>query len=188
MDCEEPLRSYTYPQAVKGRELYTESMQIQSKKGFTLIELLIVVAIIGILASVIIVGLAPAQRGGRDARRVADLRQVQTALELYYQKNQTYPAAAQCGTVSFASDACWIQLSEALKGAGVGITSIPDDPKGAGNQHYSYVPLNNGRGYRVFALLEDNNTSSSILKSSVQDTVCGKAWAATGGTVYCAGQ
>lgn len=62
-------------------------------KGFTLIELLVVIAIIGILASIVIVGLDGARKRGRDARRISDLKAMQSALEMYYDKNNQYPTA-----------------------------------------------------------------------------------------------
>ncbi|TSC78674.1 MAG: putative General secretion pathway protein GspG [Parcubacteria group bacterium Gr01-1014_33] len=52
--------------------------------GFTLIELLVVIAIIGILASVVLASLNNARRKSRDARRISDMKQIQLALELYY--------------------------------------------------------------------------------------------------------
>jgi type II secretion system protein G len=63
------------------------------KKGFTLIELLIVIIIIGILA-VIVVGLVATNARDRaaDAAAKADLREIQTALELYNVENGEYPA------------------------------------------------------------------------------------------------
>ncbi|HUD02706.1 MAG TPA: prepilin-type N-terminal cleavage/methylation domain-containing protein, partial [Candidatus Paceibacterota bacterium] len=61
------------------------------KKGFTLIELMVVIAIIGILASIIMVSLSSAQSKGRDAKRVADIRTIQLALEEYYNDNGNYP-------------------------------------------------------------------------------------------------
>ena len=69
------------------------------RKGFTLIEILIVVAIIGILASVVLVGLGPTQKRARDTRRISDLRNIQTGLELYYNANGKYPAAGTGNTV-----------------------------------------------------------------------------------------
>jgi prepilin-type N-terminal cleavage/methylation domain-containing protein len=62
------------------------------KEGFTLIEMLIVVAIIGLLSSVVLVGLGDVRKEARDARRLADIRQMQNALELYYSDKQNYPA------------------------------------------------------------------------------------------------
>ncbi len=61
------------------------------KKGFTLIELLVVIAIIGILATLAVVSLQNARKNARDAKRIADVRQVQTALELYFNDWQEYP-------------------------------------------------------------------------------------------------
>ena len=62
-----------------------------NKKGFTLIELLVVVAIIGLLSTLSIVALNTARAKARDARRVSDIKQIQTALELYYNDNASYP-------------------------------------------------------------------------------------------------
>ncbi len=64
---------------------------LSSSKGFTLLELLVVIGIIGLLASIIVVNLTGARKRARDTKRIADVRQLQTANEDYYGKNGKYP-------------------------------------------------------------------------------------------------
>ena len=56
----------------------------KNKKGFTLIELLVVIAIIGLLATLSVIALNTARVKARDARRVSDIKQIQTALEMAF--------------------------------------------------------------------------------------------------------
>ncbi|MFH0972699.1 MAG: prepilin-type N-terminal cleavage/methylation domain-containing protein, partial [Patescibacteria group bacterium] len=71
--------------------------------GFTLIELLVVIAIIGLLSTLAIVALNNARQKSRDARRVSDIKQIQTALELYYNDANGYPSSiASGGAISYS--------------------------------------------------------------------------------------
>ncbi len=74
-----------------------------SKNGFTLIELLVVIAIIGILAAVVMASLNNARAKARNSKRIQDMQQIKTALELYYSANGSYPAcqwgSIHCSTV-----------------------------------------------------------------------------------------
>lgn len=63
-----------------------------NRKGFTLIEMLVVIAIIGLLSSVVVIGLSGARQKARDAKRVADIRQIQNGLEVAYTAVDGYPA------------------------------------------------------------------------------------------------
>ncbi len=62
-------------------------MKQNNQKGFTLIELLVVIAIIGLLASVVLLALNSARVKARDAKRIADVRQLASAQELYSNDN-----------------------------------------------------------------------------------------------------
>jgi len=66
-------------------------------RGFTLIELMIVVAIIGILASIAVPQFAKYRSNSFNSSAVSDLRNIETAEEAYYVENLTYvnlPAVA----------------------------------------------------------------------------------------------
>lgn len=114
----------------------------KTKRGFTLIELLVVIAIIGILSSVVLASLNSARKKGRDARRIADLKQVQLALELYYDANGTYPAAIS-GTE--------------LTAPGY-IAAVPKDPTTA--VVYAYDQVSSGSVYYLGANLETSGHSA----------------------------
>jgi len=103
--------------------------QAYRQAGFTLIELLVVIAIIGILSSVVLASLNSARIKGRDARRISDVKQLQLALELYNDSNQSFPTAAQMYPSSGTSTLI----------ANNYISSMPVDPTTAAT--YSYAGL-----------------------------------------------
>ena len=75
------------------------------RKGFTLIELMIVVAIIGILASVAVPKFADLINKSREGSTKGNLSQIRSALSIYYADNEgRYPAGLSGTDVSFLRD------------------------------------------------------------------------------------
>ncbi len=104
-----------------------------SNRGFTLIELLVVIAIIGILSSVVLASLNSARVKGRDARRISDIKQIQLALELFYDSQQSYPLQASAAAASTSLVAL---VSNNY------ISAIPTDPTNIGTSIYTYISAN----------------------------------------------
>lgn len=69
-----------------------------SERAFTLIELLVVISIIGILATLVTANLNAARARARDAARKSDLKNIQTALRMYYNDNSAYPISVPFGS------------------------------------------------------------------------------------------
>jgi general secretion pathway protein G len=110
--------------------------------GFTLIELLVVIVILGTLAALISGNFFTSLKKGRDAKRKADLGQIQKALEMYYEDKRQYPFS-----ISFGSS-----LSDSVTGK-IYMQKIPNDPK-AGN--YGYESSADGSYYKLYSCLEND--------------------------------
>jgi prepilin-type N-terminal cleavage/methylation domain-containing protein len=74
-----------------------ESRTTPKSHGFTIVELLIVVIVIGILASISIVAYTGVQSRAKDSVVSSNIAQVTKALEIYYQRTNSYPKSAEWG-------------------------------------------------------------------------------------------
>ncbi len=151
------------------------------RSAFTLIELLVVISIIGLLSTIAVVSLNTARSKARDTRRIADIRQIMTAMQLYYQDNGAYPNTGSLGCASGATG--WYCLGHASaqtcwRGAFSGcdalntalqpyMAKIPDDPEN--NTAYygdAYVYLFSGTDNGIVAPFlhwgMDQQTNSSV--------------------------
>ena len=72
-------------------------------QGFTLLELLVVIAIIGTLSSIVISSVGNARVQAYDAKVKAQLANIRTAAELYYNTNLSYGTTTLAGTYSTAN-------------------------------------------------------------------------------------
>jgi len=75
---------------------------MRRSQGFTLMELMVVVAIISVLAAVIIPNFVHARAQGVTAACESNLRQIATAMELYYADNGVYPNGGTVAPALFA--------------------------------------------------------------------------------------
>ncbi len=113
---------------------------LKKNSGFTIIELLVVIVVIAILIALTLPNLFGLQRRARDDTRKNDLKNIQSALETYFNDNNVYPSA----------------LSTLVPND---INAIPTDPKGGA---YTYTPAPAGctsacSSYTLSAQLENTN-------------------------------
>ena len=119
------------------------------RKAFTLIEILVVVAIIGVLATIIFISLDKAQARSRDSRRAADLDGLQVAMRLYALDKGQLPlnrANTKDGSTAWCRPGrSYIGVTYRFPGIcldeltiGGYLDKMPTDPKNSGTQVYSY--------------------------------------------------
>lgn len=136
------------------------------KRGFTLIELLVVIAIIGILSSVVLASLNSARQKSRDARRVGDIKQLQLALEMYYDSANEYPQALSSLVPTY-------------------IPTAPLDPQSGAAYTYAASATSDATSYVLRATLE---TEHSALENDIDGTVytvaCGDPSDTSSTTLY----
>ena len=138
------------------------------KKGFTLIELLVVIAIIALLSALSVVALNSARAKARDARRVSDIKQIRTALEMYFDQNMAYPAAPS-GTSTLgvaASSACLNSTGWQASGCTgtVYMQNVPDDPQYP-NKIYTYSVGTGSSTYAISYVLENGGAKTATQSS-----------------------
>ena len=144
--------------------------------GFTLIEILVVIAIIGVLTSVVVASVNQARVSSRDKARISDLAQAQLALKLYSVQNQTYLVA---GTGYSGNGQGWFAYSDGTmypKSISVGLYEggflgrpiadplVPLGTAGSGDQrqYMHYFAVGGATvGSCMFAHLENPNSAQT---------------------------
>lgn len=111
----------------------------KTRSGFTLIELIVVMAILGLLATVGLASFRSSQIKGRDAQRKNDLGQLQRGLEAYYNDKGRYPSTLPSGEWRDPDVSSTLYMK-----------SVPIDPTA-----YRYAYESNGTAYKIFAHLEN---------------------------------
>lgn len=137
--------------------------RVQNDRGFTLIELLIVIAIIGILATLISANFIGVRQRARDTERKSDLRQLQAALELYKSDLGSYPTGFSNYSVTNSSSCSSSSRVSFTANSVTYMSKVPCDPLSSngfnGNNYYYYSA--SGTSYVLAACLENSNDSDS---------------------------
>lgn len=132
--------------------------------AFTLIELLVVISIIGILATLVAANLNSARSRARDAQRKSDLKNMQTALRLYYNDAGRYPGSDGSNQIVGCGSSFSNLLSCAWGGSwAVGSTTfmntLPKDP--LSSQAYQYI-FKDTDSYELDACLENSSDINGV--------------------------
>lgn len=106
------------------------------RRGFTLIELLVTTTIIGLLASVGTVSYSFVRVKARDTKRVADIRTIRNAIELYFDQHGQYPPAPPEGLILGTPEAAVISdagiTPEGGQGGNVYLRNVPGNVQPGG--------------------------------------------------------
>lgn len=133
--------------------LQTKLREVRDKKGFTLIELLTAVAIIAVLTAVVTANFRQARMKSRDAKRIADIKNIQLALQSFFDRCRSYPETLNIADT--AGDTCPDGVT-----LGSFITRIPIPPAGSLHPNYNYARYSEAGypgpiKYHIGAELED---------------------------------
>jgi general secretion pathway protein G len=105
--------------------------------GFTLVELMVVIVIIGLLATVVVINVAPATDKAAATKVKADVATLEQGVEMYRLNRMNYPSG----------DGLQALVTEGF------IRRLPDDPWG--NPYRYEAPGRNGAPFNIYSLGAD---------------------------------
>ena len=127
------------------------------RQGFTLIEMLVVIFILGVLLTLTVASLANSRATTRDIIRVSDVRQLQSALELYFYNKNAFPVAAEI-VLGSADYGVFCDTASGFQGSEEGCSAVyfkklPSAPLPPADNSYIYNSAD-GKNYTLTFTLE----------------------------------
>jgi prepilin-type N-terminal cleavage/methylation domain-containing protein len=140
------------------------------QQGFTIVELLIVIVIIGILAAITVVAFNGTQARARDSARIAKIKSIAKAIELYNTDNGRYPPIldgqgweTECGSQTESWGHCdrnKILADMLAPYTTFDPTSLSDATQGSYFYHYTSQAADNYQTYGMLVFLEGSSGQS----------------------------
>ena len=129
---------------------------------------MIAIVILGVLSALISGNFITSLKKGRDARRKADLEQIQRALEMYYEDKRAYPTQAAASGFPFGGKFC--ETPTCSSNEKIYMQKVPNDPVNS----YSYQYQSDGTYYRLFSCIENTlDQGPGVKQTGYTGTNCG---------------
>ena len=126
----------------------THPKKKRRKNGFTLIELMVVIVIIGLLGTVVMLNVLPAQDKAQRTAAQANIAQLENAMEQYRIDNFGYPPTIE----ALKTPPAGLAQPDRYRPGGY-VREIPQDPWGRPFQ--VQVPGRDGRPFDIYSLGAD---------------------------------
>jgi general secretion pathway protein G len=124
---------------------------IKNNKGFSLTELMIAISIVGSVATIAGAQMDDVLPMARDAQRKANIHQVQTALNLYYNDHEQYPVTSN----DEPTVAGWQTIKNILESSEqTYMPAVPSDPLNTGQYIFKYS--SDGQKFKITYETEDS--------------------------------
>ncbi len=138
--------------------------RLKGQEGFTLLEIIVVVVILGILAAIVAPQFIGRTEDARVTEAMVQMRNFETALQLYKVDNHVYPTTDQ-GLSALASQTTTGTAPKNYRPGGY-ISRIPVDPWG--NQYIYISPGSHGR-FDIISLGSDGLEGGSGNKADIKN-------------------
>ena len=123
----------------------------RKRAGFTLVEVMVVVVIIGLLATVVVINVLPAQDRAMVEKAGADIAVLEQAVETYRLDNLTFPRTED-GLQALVAPPASLNRPERYRQGGY-VRRLPDDPWG--NPYQYRQPGRDNRPFEIISLGAD---------------------------------